>query len=59
VPDGIAAFLRTIAATGISLKRHNDLVHQRFVEVAAENRIGSVKRRRGLTLVIKELDIHD
>src|SRR5690606_14031089 len=59
VLDGIAAFLGAIAAAGISLERDNDLMHQRFVEVATENGIGCGNRSGGLTLVIQELEFHD
>ncbi|CFN67269.1 Uncharacterised protein [Bordetella pertussis] len=52
-----AVLLSAVAAAGIGLEGHHDLVNQRFVEVATEDGVGCAERS-GLTLVIQELEIH-
>src|SRR5690606_13888344 len=59
VLNRIAAFLRAVAATCVSLIGNNDLVHQGFVELAAENGIGRGDRGLRLTLVVQELKFHN
>src|SRR5690606_6922052 len=39
--DGCTILLCTVAATGIGLEGNDDLVHQRFVELAAEHGVRS------------------
>ena len=53
-----AVELRACALTRISLECDNDLVHQRFVVVAAEKRVGRVHLGGRLTLFIEELELH-
>src|SRR5690606_7210084 len=56
--DGAAVLLGAVAHAGVGLVGHDDLVHQRFVEVAAEDLVGSSNGGRGLTLIVQELEFH-
>src|SRR5690606_32869472 len=58
VLDGSTVFLGTGAAAGVSLEGHDNLVHQRFVEVTTEYCVGHRNGGRGLTLVVQELEFH-
>src|SRR3546814_4063897 len=56
--DIIAALLGAIAAAGIGLECNHDLVHERFVEVAAKYGIRRGNGGGGLALIIQELEFH-
>src|SRR5690606_10291475 len=48
--DRAAILLGAVAATGIGLVGHDDLVYQRFVELATEDGIGRCDGGSGLSL---------
>src|SRR5690606_30702215 len=56
VLDGCAVLLGTVATTGIGLESDDNLVYQRFVELATEHGVGCGNGGSGLTLVIQELE---
>ena len=58
VLDLLAVLLGARALAGIGLEGHDDLVHQRFVVVAAEHGVGGVELRRCLALLVQEFELH-
>ena len=46
------------ALAGIGLECDHDLMHQRFVVVAREHGVGCIDLRRGLALIVEELELH-
>src|SRR5690606_14848971 len=57
VLDFGAVFLGAVATACVGLVGHDDLVNQRFVEVATEDGVRRAESS-GLTLVVQELEIH-
>ena len=66
---GVGAFLVLVIGTGVcvvaagalagvGLEGHHQLMHQRFVVVAAEHGLGGVHLGRGLTLLVQEFELH-
>ena len=51
-------FCVRVAAARVRLVRGDDLVDQRFVVVAAEQRVGAGDRRRRLAVVVDQLEFH-
>ena len=58
VLDLAAVLLRARALARVGLVGDDDLVHQRFVVVAAEHGVGRVDLRGRLALVVEELEFH-
>ena len=58
VADIAAPLLRARAAAGVGLVGRDHLVHQRFVVLAPEQRVGGGHRRRALPLLVDELELH-
>src|SRR5207302_9801912 len=57
VIDRAAILLRARAKTRVCLERHHDLVHQRLVEVAREQRVGRVEGA-GSAFVVHHFEFH-
>src|SRR5690606_15788611 len=57
VLDFASVILGAVATACVSLSGNDDLVNQRFVEVATENGVRRAESS-GLTLVVQELEIH-
>jgi hypothetical protein len=57
MPHLAAILLRPRAGARIRLVSHDELVHQRLVEFAREQRVGRVDRR-GSALLVDEFEFH-